>query len=1044
MKFKQFGTITLLSLPFTVLSHISSPLSPNFSIFSASPAVAQTSDPSQTEVEQLFRHGPHLKTYTLIEQGIRQYETIQIEAYTSRQFFQANTLTLQGNQQYANSQFEAAIQSWQQALIIYQEIGDLREESMSLNNLGEAYLELGEYKKAIDFIQQSLQIERQIGNRWGRVDSLESLANFYGALEDHQKEIDFLSEREVQFLNRNFQKINIDLSPIRASDLSPMRASDFFMELEMSLSPPMPPKKADILIKQGSEHFEANRFEAAIQSWQQALIIYQEIGDHQEEAISLNNLGYAYHLLRDYQKAINFYKQSLAIFQQIGNHEGEAKSLNDLGNAYGCLGDHQKAIDFFQQSLLIAHQIGNRWIEADSLGNLGSAYHFLGNSQKAIDYHQQSLEISQQIGNRQGEAHSLIILVMTYLSQGDHQRAIDFLQQSLAIFQQIGNRKGEAASLRALGDAYLFLRDHQKAINFLQQSLQIEQQIGNHEGKAASLGSLGNAYRLLGDHQKAIDFFQQSLDICQQTGSRPGKACSLEGLGLAFFESGNLTAAETTLKQAMKVYESLRVGLEDKYKISIFERHSNTYQMLQQVLVAQNKTNDALEIAERGRARVLVELLKQNSSPQSDTQPLKNPSLEQIKQIAGQQNTTLVEYSIVSSRKLYIWVISPTGKIEFRAVDLPQETSLKELVTNGQACILLDKCRSDINQTLPTIGDWVKLKDDQFSEPWQVVSIEQNTLKLRLESWEKGTTIQRPITDVVKIVNSLKRQHLQQLHQLLIQPIADLLPKNENDRIVFIPHKQLFLVPFPALQDEDGKYLIEKHTILTAQSIQVLSLTRKKRQQLPDSVQGALVVGNPTMPKVRTRAGKTPEQLSNLPHAETEAVEIAQLLNTQPLTGNSATKAAIVPKLPQTRIIHLATHGLLDDFKGLDIPGAIALAPSGTGELNDGLLTAGELFDMELNAELVVLSACKTGQGEITSDGVIGLSRSLIAAGVPSIIVSLWSVPDAPTADLMTRFYQHLAQNHNKAQALRQAMLDTMKEHPNPKDWAAFTLIGEP
>ena len=100
-------------------------------------------------------------------------------------------------------------------------------------------------------------------------------------------------------------------------------------------------------------------------------------------------------------------------------------------------------------------------------------------------------------------------------------------------------------------------------------------------------------------------------------------------------------------------------------------------------------------------------------------------------------------------------------------------------------------------------------------------------------------------------------------------------------------------------------------------------------------------------------------------------------------------------------------------------------------------------YNLKLNAELVVLSACHTGQGEITGDGVIGLSRSLIAAGVPSAIVSLWAVPDTPTALLMTEFYRHLQQNPDKAQALRSAMLTTMKQYPEPINWAAFTLSGE-
>jgi CHAT domain-containing protein len=190
------------------------------------------------------------------------------------------------------------------------------------------------------------------------------------------------------------------------------------------------------------------------------------------------------------------------------------------------------------------------------------------------------------------------------------------------------------------------------------------------------------------------------------------------------------------------------------------------------------------------------------------------------------------------------------------------------------------------------------------------------------------------------------------------------------------------------------------------------------------------------MPKV----GNPPEQLPSLPGAETEANAIAQLFNTKAILGKNATKAAFKELIPQAKIIHLATHGLLDDYKKFGIPGAVALAPSGD---DDGLLTSGEILDLKLNAELVVLSACDTGRGRIAGDGVIGLSRSLITAGTPSVLVSLWSVPDSPTASLMTEFYRQIQQKPDKAQALRQAMLTTKKAYPNPKDWAAFTLIGE-
>jgi CHAT domain-containing protein len=175
-----------------------------------------------------------------------------------------------------------------------------------------------------------------------------------------------------------------------------------------------------------------------------------------------------------------------------------------------------------------------------------------------------------------------------------------------------------------------------------------------------------------------------------------------------------------------------------------------------------------------------------------------------------------------------------------------------------------------------------------------------------------------------------------------------------------------------------------------------------------------------------------------------EAIQIAKFLNTEALTGNQATKATVMQKMQRSRIIHLATHGLVQDFKGFGVPGAIALAPSGKADnLIDGLLTAGEIYEMKLQADLVVLSACDTGRGDIRGDGVVGLSRTLISAGVPSVMVSLWAVNDNSTAFLMTEFYRNLRQNPDKAVALRQAMLTTMKQYPNPKQWAAFTLIGE-
>ncbi|MEO0869029.1 MAG: CHAT domain-containing protein, partial [Cyanobacteria bacterium J06642_11] len=281
---------------------------------------------------------------------------------------------------------------------------------------------------------------------------------------------------------------------------------------------------------------------------------------------------------------------------------------------------------------------------------------------------------------------------------------------------------------------------------------------------------------------------------------------------------------------------------------------------------------------------------------------------------------------------------------------------------------------------------------------------------------------------------------LQRLHQVLIEPIADLLPNDPTETVTFIPQDMLFFTPFAALQDRSGNFLIEKHTPVTAPSIQFLALTAARQQQLNtlSKATKALVVGNPTMPQVTLGLNDLPEQLPTLPGAELEADAIASLLRTTPLIGADATETAVVNQLPNARIVHFATHGLLDDIYGFQ--SALAFTP-GAGE--DGLLKTREIINLDLQADLVVLSACDTGRGRLTGDGVIGLARSFIGAGVPSIVVSLWAIPDAPTAELMTEFYQQLEQGQTKAEALRQAMLKTLETHPDPRNWAGFSLIGE-
>ncbi len=819
-----------------------------------------------------------------------------------------------------------------------------------------------------------------------------------------------------------------------------------FVQMMKREEKPRPPREKDSFWDSANSSLE--RYSQAIEYYQESLNIYKDTNNRYGEANSLNNLGNIYILLGDYSQAIHCHQRSTNIQRDIGNRSGEVESLNALGNIYDALGEYLQSIECHQQCLNIQRETGNSHGEATSWRDLGSAYHSLGDYQPAIECQQQSLDMARKLNSYYGEVNSLNALGRTYISLGQSQRAIEYCQKALKLEQKINNRYryGGANSLVILGNAYADLGNYLRAIEYYNQSLSIQQEMSDRSGEATSLRNLGNAYRCLGQCQRAIEYSRKSLEIARAIGETASEGATLNNLGLALFDFGKFAEAETILGDAIQIWESLRGKLSDRdnFKVSIFETQAATYRHLEKTLIVQNKIEAALEVAERSRARAFVELLGARLSANSDAIPdIKPPNIERIQEIAKAQNATFVEYSISFLEELFIWVIQPTGEIAFRQVDLNYEhTPLKELVSDSREAIGIRQRDFDFTLKISP-GDLVKLNDDAPNwEAWQVISVDEteNMLALWQSSFPKGLTILRPAIDVTAKVESsrTKQPRLQKLHQLLIEPIADLLPADPEARIIFIPQGALFFVPFGALQDAAGKYLIEKHTILTAPAIQILELTRQKQQEISNLAGDILIVGNPTMPEVAPSPGKPPQQLSALPHSETEAKAIAQLFKTQALTGNSATKAAVLQRLSDARIVHFATHGLLDRTRGFG--SAIAFAPDRT---DSGLLTAEEILHLHLQADLVVLSACNTGMGRITGDGVIGLSRALISAGTSSVIVSLWAVPDAPTADLMVKFYQNLDRAGNKAQALRSAMLETMQQHPNPRDWAAFTLIGE-
>ncbi len=1073
--FEISGALVALSLGSGGAIAVASPAPATASPATASPAAA-SSQPSPATFP--LAPSPAL----IIAQGTPTAQQNQAERHFKR-----------GIQQFQGRQLEAALKSWETALKLYRELGDRPGEAKTLGNLGNVFYSLRRYKLAVDFHRAHHKIAVELGDRQAEASSLGNLGNAYYSLEKLDQAIELHNQslsiaRDIG--DRRLEAYALGNLGLAYRSLKQYEQAIDFHNQHRALSRSLGDRsgEASSLVNIGVAHFSLGQYEQAIEFYQQALAVKRAIGDRSGEASSLARIGNAYYALRQYEKAIELYnqsqklrrslgdrwgqakslgsignayyalgeyqraiefhnrsrtisrdlgnfrgqlrslsnlgnaydalgqyqrairvqRQSLDIARKIGDYQGEANALGNLGNAYDSLGQYQRAIEFHNKSLKIKRSIGDRRGEANSLGNLGNVYDALGQYDRAIEFHNQSLNIDREVGDRQGEANSLGNLGNAYFVLGRHQRAIDFHNQALGLKRNADDQKGTATSLGNLGLAYHALGQHDRAIEFYNQSLEIAQSIGDRRGAAASLGNLGNVHSALGQHDRAVEFHSQSLRIARRVGDRPGEASALGNLGNTYSALGQLKQAESSLRQSLAVTEAIAadLGTNDRNRVSFFETGAATYSALQHLLVQQNKVGAALEIADRSRARSLTAFLAVSGGKKSSTAPRPAPrsasdsalNLSQIKRLARDRNATLVTYSIVD-RSVYIWVVSPSGELNFATAD-PEEAglSLRESVRNIRSAASIggrggqefspDKYRLDLRT----------VRGGNSDSPW----------------------VGRP-------------ENLKQGYSLLIKPIESYLPQEPGSRVIVVPHRELGTVPFAALIDDQNRFLIDRYTITVTPSLQTLQTLQGTRNTATGQ---PLIVGNPT-----PIPGEAAE-LGPLPSAEAEAQAIAQKLNATPVLGREATEAHIKSKLSDASILHFATHGIIPRSDS-DLNSWLALANVTNDGEEDNKLTLSEVFNTQLNAQLAVLSACNTNSGEISGEGVLGLARAFLKAGVPTVVASSWKVPDRETKILMEEFYAQLLTGKTYAEALRAAQLKIRAQSPNPFKWAAFSVIGE-
>jgi CHAT domain-containing protein/Flp pilus assembly protein TadD len=507
--------------------------------------------------------------------------------------------------------------------------------------------------------------------------------------------------------------------------------------------------EADRLLTQGNQQFQISQFEAALQSWQQALTIYREIKDRRGEGAALGNIGNAYYSLSKYEKAIAFYLQSLAIAKEVKDRRAEGQALGNLGNAYDSLGKYEKAIEFQLQSLAIAREMNDRLGEGQSLDNLGLAYDSLGKYDKAIDFHLQSLAIGREINDRFGEGQTLGNLGNIYDSLGKYDQAIKFYLQGLAIARETKDRLGEGAILNNLAVAYGKLNRDQEAIISYQQALTITREIGDRDSEGIALANLGNVLSKQKRPELAILFYKQSINI-----------------------------RESIRKDISKLDKDLQK--------SYLETVSSSYKRLADLLIQQDRIMESLQVLDLLKVQELQDYLKNIKGSDRSAQGVQ--LLEPEKAISDKLLTVSFENSPEINRQLANKIQqlpkSEINKVPEYLQKIPQGTALLYPLILGNRLELI----FFLPNTIPIS---------------RTVKISQKDLETLITDFRAG---------LLDTGSDDYKEPAVQLYKLLIKPIEAELIQFNVKTILYAPDGQLRYIPIAALYD-GKQWLAEKYQV---------------------------------------------------------------------------------------------------------------------------------------------------------------------------------------------------------------------------------------
>jgi CHAT domain-containing protein/TolA-binding protein len=794
----------------------------------------------------------------------------------------------------------------------------------------------------------------------------------------------------------------------------------------------------------------------------------------------------------DYTKATLILNTLLNVGRQINSPLGIGNGLVGLGDVYAAQGDYLRAADNYQQVMKLAESFNSKEAIAAVSVKLGNIHYHQGNFALAMEYYQRSAQAYEELGSKVDITYPLLNIGNAHFAQGNYAQALEYYQRVLKIYEKFSAKAGTAYLLNKIGEVYAAQGKYAEAIESYEKSLKLYEELGNKQMAAYPLNNSGNVSLAQGNYREAAALSTRAADIARESNDPEILWQALTSRGKALRALNEADAARASFSEAIAVIEQLRhtlVGNEQDQQL-FFESKTAPYYAMVDLLVARNNWAEAFAYAERAKGRILLDVLKSGrENITKATTPEEQKQEEKLNQAILSLNSQLRRENLLPrpdrERLGTLETKLKTARLEYEAFQMRLYASHPELkAQRGQAQPLtLDEAAALLPDAKTALLEYVVAQERVYlfaitrsetakdNRPGVVLKVYLINIKSSALT-ERIAGLRQKITG-----NALGfREPARELYDLLIKPAQTQLAGKTT--VCLIPDGSLWELPFQALLSGENKYLLEDHALFYAPSLSVLREMKKRESQratavstgqtnlneastikvsmnTPSTSRTLLAFGNPALSELavtQARSMTRDQTFGPLPEAEREVKSLTQFYRpteSKILVGAEAREETVKAEAGKYKVLHFATHGTLDDSN----PMYSRLVLASASDHEDGFLEAREIINLNLNAELVVLSACQTARGRVAAgEGLIGMAWAFFVAGTPTTVASQWKVDSASTTLLMMNFHQLLTSQESKsggrstrAEALRGAALKLLSnaQYRHPFYWAGFVMIGD-